>query len=140
MFIKLIKNAKMPKNGRPGDAGYDFYLLKDVKIKPREQVVIDTGVCVELPNHYAGLFQLRSSICNKHRNLILKNPLVDSNYRGELHLILYNDSFIKNIKFEKDERIASLYVFPIYDDLLTEVKELNETNRNNNWNGSSGKK
>jgi len=139
MKVKLIKNAYMPKNGRAGDAGYDFYLLDKVIIKPRQQVVVDTGICVELPEHHAALFELRSSICNKYKNLILKNPLVDSNYRGELHLILYNDSFFKKIKFDKNERVASLFVFPVYDKPLVNVKELSESNRNSSWNGSSGK-
>ena len=139
MNIKLIKGAKCPKNGRPGDAGYDFYLLEDVVIKPREQVVIDTGVCVELPKHHAGLFALRSSACKNNKHLILKNPLVDSNYRGELHLMLYNDSHLHKIKFFKDERIASLYVYRVYDRILTVVDELSESNRGTDWAGSSGK-
>lgn len=139
MNVKLIKNAKCPKNGRTGDAGYDFYLLKDLKIKPRQQVIVDTGVCVEIPVHHAGLFELRSSICNKNKHLILKNPLVDSNYRGELHLILYNDSFVKTLKFNKDDRVASLFVFPIYDKPLNIVNYLSDSNRGTSWSGSSGK-
>jgi hypothetical protein len=93
MKVKLINGAAAPKHGRKGDAGYDFFLTEDVVIKPRKQIAVDTGVCVELPAGYAGLFALRSSICNKNKHLILKNPLVDENYRGELHGILYNDSF-----------------------------------------------
>lgn len=139
MNVKLIKNAIAPKQGRPGDAGYDFYLLEDVKIKPRQQIVLDTGVCVELSKGYAGKFELRSSIYNGNKHLILKNPLIDSNYRGELHLILYNDGFLKTIKFKKGQRVASLYVFAIYDGDLKIVNELESSNRNNSWNGSSGK-
>lgn len=139
MKIKLIKNALSPVHGREGDAGYDFYLLNDLTIKPRQQLSVDTGVCVEIPLHYAGLFALRSGICNKNKHLILKNPLADSNYRGELHLILYNDSLTKKLKFKKGERIASLYVFNIYDKPLKVVDKLSKTNRGESWNGSSGK-
>jgi len=139
MKVKLIKGAQCPKNGRKGDAGYDFYLLEDVKIKPRQQLIVDTGVCVEIPDHHAGLFELRSGICNKNKHLILKNPLVDSNYRGELHLILYNDSFTKTLKFDKYDRIASLFVFTIYDKPLEVVQTLSDSNRGTSWSGSSGK-
>ena len=139
MRIKLLKGAVCPKNGRKGDAGYDFYLLEDVVIKPRQQVSIDTGVCVEIPNYHAGLFALRSSTCINNKHLILKNPLADSNYRGELHLILYNDSFTKSIKFKKNDRIASLFVFSVYTKPLKIVEELSKSNRGSNWKGSSGR-
>ena len=108
-------------------------------IKPRQQIAVDTGVCVELPVGYAGLFALRSSICNKNKHLILKNPLVDENYRGELHGILYNDSFFRTIKFKAGERVLSLYVFPVHQEDVKVVEALSETNRGENWNGSSGK-
>lgn len=140
MNIKLMKDAILPKQMREGDAGYDFYLIDDVVIKPREQVVIDTGICVEIPLHYVGQFSLRGSTCINYKHLILKNPLADSNYRGELHLILYNDGFLKSIKFEKGQRIASLFVSGIYDKPLNPVVELSKTNRGENWNGSSGSK
>ncbi len=139
MKIKLINGAVLPKHGRKGDAGYDFFLAEDIKIRPRQQIAVDTGVCVELPKGYAGLFALRSSICNKNKHLILKNPLVDENYRGELHGILYNDSFFKSIKFKKGERVFSLYVFPVCQEDVVEAKELSSTNRGESWNGSSGK-
>ena len=139
MKVKLIKGAILPKHGRKGDAGYDFFLIEDIKLRPRQQIAIDTGVCVELPQGYAGLFALRSSICNKNKHLILKNPLIDENYRGELHGILYNDSLIKSVKFKKGERVFSMYVYPVCQEDLEQVEDLSETNRGSAWDGSSGK-
>ena len=139
MRVKLSENTKCPKFGRAGDAGYDFFLREDIIIKPRQQIVIDLGVAVEIPPHYAGKLALRSSTCNNNKHLHLKNPLADSNYRGNLHAILYNDSFFKSIKFKKDQRILSLYVFAIYDKPLKVVDSLTQTNRGSNWNGSSNK-
>lgn len=138
MKVKLLEGTKCPKQGREGDAGYDFFLREDVTLKAHTQCSIDTGVACKLPNNHAGLFALRSSICLKEENLILKNPLVDENYIGELHLILLN-SGDTDIKFLKGDRIASLYVFPVYHDQLEIVTELESTNRGGNWNGSSGK-
>jgi len=139
MKVKLLNNTICPHKGREGDAGFDFYLKEDVIIKPRQQVIINTGVCIEIAKYYSGLFALRTSICNKYKNLILKNPLIDSNYRGELHTILYNDSFFKTIKFKKGDRVFSLYILAIDTSEIQVVNELSESNRGDNWNGSSGR-
>ena len=136
--LKVKTNGFLPTQKRKGDAGYDFYLPEDIVIKPRQQVVIDTTVALELPEGHAGLFALRSSICNKYKHLILKNPLVDENYRGVCHVILYNDSFIKTIKFKQNERVVSLFVFPVCQAEVKLVDNLSESNRGSSWNGSSG--
>lgn len=136
MKIKLLDNAKCPKQGRDGDAGYDFFLKEDVVLKAHEVTVIDTGVCVELPKGYAGLLAMRSSICKK--NLIMQQPLIDENYRGEIHGMIYSDND-EDIEFKAGERLYSLYVFPVYHDKLEVVEELSESNRGDNWAGSSGK-
>lgn len=136
MKIKLINGAQCPKQGRPGDAGYDFFLKDDVVIKAHEVTIIDTGVCVELPVGHAGLLAMRSSICKK--NLIMQQPLIDENYRGELHGMIYSDND-EDLEFKAGERLYSLYVFPVYHDELEVVDELGESNRGTAWAGSSGK-
>lgn len=55
MKVKLLEGTKCPKQGREGDAGYDFFLRENVTLKAHQVTVIDTGVCVELPKGYAGL-------------------------------------------------------------------------------------
>ena len=136
MRIKLLNDTQCPKQGREGDAGYDFFLNSDVVLKPHEVTVIDSGVCVELPKGHAGLLAMRSSICKK--NLIMQQPLIDENYRGEIHGMIYSDND-KEITFKAGERLYSLYVFPVYHDQLEVVEELSESNRGTNWSGSSGK-
>lgn len=136
MKIKLINGAQCPKQGRPGDAGYDFFLKEDVTIKAHEVTIIDTGVCVELPKGYAGLLAMRSSICKK--NLIMQQPLIDENYRGEIHGMIYSDND-EDLEFKAGERLYSLYVFPVYHEELEVVDELSDSNRGTAWAGSSGK-
>lgn len=138
MKIKLLNDTMCPKHGRKGDAGYDFFLNKDVVLKAGETTIVDTGVCVKLPDGYAGLFAVRSSICAKYKNITLKNPLVDENYIGELHMIFVNTG-TDDIAFMKGDRLASLYVFPVYQGDLEVVDELESTNRGTDWCGSSGK-
>ena len=136
MRIKLLDGAQMPKQGRVGDAGYDLFLKEDVVIKAHEVTIIDTGVCVESPEGYAGLLAMRSSICKK--NLIMQQPLIDENYRGEIHGMIYSDND-EDLEFKAGERLYSLYVFPVYHGELEVVDELSESNRGASWAGSSGK-
>ena len=136
MKIKLLDGAQMPKQGRVGDAGYDLFLKEDVVIKAHEVTIIDTGVCVELPEGHAGLLAMRSSICKK--NLIMQQPLIDENYRGEIHSMIYSAND-EDLEFKAGERLYSLYVFPVYHGELEVVDELSESNRGTSWAGSSGK-
>lgn len=136
MKIKLLNNTKCPKFGRDGDAGYDLFLNSDVVFKAREVTCIDTGVCVELPKGYAGLLAMRSSVCKT--GLIIQQPLIDSNYRGELHTLVYNPTDA-DIIYNEGDRVCSLYVFPVFTESLEVVDELSESNRGTSWNGSSGK-
>lgn len=136
MKIKLLNGARCPAQGRDGDAGYDFFLLTDVTLKAKEVTCIDTGVCVELPKGTAGLLAMRSSICKT--GLIIQQPLIDENYRGELHGLIYNPTDT-DMTFKAGERLYSLYVFPVVMEKLEVVEELSESNRGTAWAGSSGK-
>ena len=136
MKVKLINGAQCPKRGRDGDAGYDLFLTQDAEFLPYSTTVIDTGVCVELPHGYAGLLAMRSSVCKT--GLIIQQPLIDENYRGEIHGMIYNANN-EDLYFKKGERLYSLYVFPVYHDKLEVVDELSESNRGTSWSGSSGK-
>ena len=136
MKIKLLNNTKCPKQGRPGDAGYDLFLNSDVVFKAHEVTVVDTGVCVELPEGHAGLLAMRSSVCKT--GMIIQQPLIDENYRGEIHILVTNPMDI-DFEYKAGDRVCSLYVFPVYHQELEIVDELSESNRGTAWSGSSGK-
>ena len=136
MKIKLLNNTKCPERKRAEDAGYDFYLNADITLKAKSVSIIDTGVCVELPKGTAVLLELRSSICKQ--NLIIQQPLIDENYRGEIHGMIYNANDF-DISFKAGERLYSMYVFPVIQEPMEVVEELSETDRGASWAGSSGK-
>ena len=136
MRVKLLNDTKCPERKRTEDAGYDFYLNSDVILAAKSVTIIDTGVCVELPKGTAGLLAMRSSICKQ--NLIMQQPLIDENYRGEIHGMIYNANDY-DISFKKGERLYSMYVFPVIQEPIEVVKELSETDRGASWAGSSGK-
>ena len=134
MKIKLIKNAQMPTKGREGDAAFDVYLLEDISIKAYENFCLDTGICLELDPGYAAIFVPRSSTAKK--GISISNCLIDSNYRGEIHVLGTNNTMNRYV-FHKGDRIASLLIFPIFNGELEQVEKLSESNRGSNWNGSS---
>lgn len=136
MKVKLLNGTKCPERKRKEDAGYDFYLNSDVVLKAKEVTIIDTGVCVELPKGTAGLLAMRSSICKQ--NLIIQQPLIDENYRGEIHGMIYNPTD-HDISFNAGERLYSLFVFPVFQEAMEVVDQLSESERGTNWSGSSGK-
>lgn len=136
MKVKLLNGTKCPERKRKEDAGYDFYLNADITLKAHTVTIVDTGVCVELPKGTAGLLAMRSSICKQ--NLIIQQPLIDENYRGEIHGMIYNAND-EDISFKAGERLYSLFVFPVFQEKLEIVDELSESERGTNWSGSSGK-
>lgn len=137
MKIKLFnKNIKLPEKKRKGDAGWDVYLPDDVTFKARTVTEIDLGFGVKLPDGYAGLFAMRSSVC--HTGMIIQMPLIDENYRSTLHLLIYNGTDI-DFYYNKNDRVCSLFIFPVYNDELEVVDDLGTSERNDAWNGSSGR-
>lgn len=134
MKVKLLGNTRAPERKRLSDAGYDFYLNSDVILKARSTTVINTGVCVELPEGTVGHIVLRSSSAVK--GLIATDVLVDCNYRGELHGIVYN-STNGDLLFHEGDRLYSLYITDVKTFPIEIVEDLSTSERGNNWNGSS---
>ena len=79
---------------------------------------------------------MRSSVCKT--GLIVQQPLIDENYRGEIHILIFNPTD-NDIIYKKDDRVCSLYIFPVFQGSLEVVDELSESNRGAAWAGSSGK-
>ena len=137
MKIKLFNpKIQLPEKKREGDAGWDIYLPYDVLFKKGEVTTINLGFGVKLPDGYAGLFAMRSSVCRE--GLIMQMPLIDSNYIGELHAVIYNPTN-QDILYYQGERVCSLFIFPVFNESLEIVEDLGTTNRGENRFGSSGR-
>lgn len=136
MKIKLFKDVTLPLKKRKSDAGWDCFLPEDVVFKAHDITSIELGFGVALPEGYAGLFAMRSSVCKT--GMIIQQPLIDQGYLGELHLLIYNPTDT-DFEYKKDERVCSLYIFPVFNDELEVVEDLGNSDRNDAWNGSSGR-
>lgn len=138
---KLNANAIIPTYGSAEAAGADLYACIDqaVTIAPGDIAWIPTGIAMELPKGYVGLVYARSSMGVK-RGLAPANKVgvIDSDYRGEIRVVLYNQSSVEQ-RVQPNERIAQLVITPIITPGFQEVDVLTETVRSDKGFGSTGK-
>ena len=138
---KLKPNAVLPAYGSSGAAGADLCacLDHDVIISPGESAFIPTGLSMEIPVGFVGLIYARSGMACK-RGLAPANKVgvIDSDYRGEFIVVLYNHGQEAQTVCNGD-RIAQLLITPVFTPVYTEVESLSGTNRALGGFGSTGK-
>ncbi len=127
-----------PVYAKPGDAGCDLRSTQSLILPAGERALVKTGVRIAMPAGYVGLVHPRSGLAAKHGITVLNTPgTVDSGYRGELMVTLYNSSK-EDFKIEAGDRIAQL-VFQRYETArFIPVTELPESSRGDSGFGSSG--
>ena len=138
---KLDGRAILPTYGSAGAAGADLYALADgdVTIGAGETRLIGTGLALEIPEGYVGLVYARSGLATK-RGLAPANKVgvIDSDYRGELKVALYNQSGEAQT-VAAGERIAQLVIAPYLTADYEEADELTDSKRGAGGFGSTGK-
>lgn len=133
---RLTEKAILPKYVRAGDAGMDLYATEKAIIQPGERKIIGTGIAMAIPNGNVGLIWDRSGLAVK-QGLKSLGGVIDSNYRGEIKVVLHNLSQ-ETFSVEEGMRVAQILIQPIEQKELLEVKELDETERGAEKFGSSG--
>ena len=138
---KLRPGAILPVYGSDGAAGADLHACLDepVSIQPGQTAFIPTGLSMAIPKGYAGLIYARSGMACK-RGLAPANKVgvIDSDYRGEFIVVLYNHGTVKQT-VAHGERIAQLVITPVFTPGFTEVESLDNTQRGSGGFGSTGK-
>jgi dUTP pyrophosphatase len=138
---KLHPNAKLPTYGSALAAGADLYacLEEPVTIGPGETYWVSTGIALEVPVGCAGLVYARSSLGAK-RGLAPANKVgvVDSDYRGEVRVVLFNHS-PEPQTINPGERVAQFVITPVVTPQYVEAEELLDTDRGTGGFGSTGK-
>ncbi|KKP88190.1 MAG: deoxyuridine 5''-triphosphate nucleotidohydrolase [Berkelbacteria bacterium GW2011_GWA2_35_9] len=136
-IVKINKNAKIPNYAHDGDAGMDLFSCVDEKILPKERKAIATGISLEIPKGYVGLIWDKSGLAVKS-GIKTMAGVIDSGYRGEIQIVIYNTSQEQFI-FEKGDKVAQMLIQKVENPELVEVKNISQTNRGADGFGSTGK-
>ncbi len=141
LIKKLNSEVKLPKYKTDGSSGMDLmaHIKNPIYLKPKKSELIPTGLSIAIPDNTEIQIRPRSGLAAKNNISVLNTPgTIDSDYRGELKVILYNhgdEEFIVN----NGDRIAQMVLVPIIKANLEEVKDLPETIRGEGGFGSTGK-
>ena len=140
---KLDDRAILPTYGSAYAAGADLYALiegESLTIGAGETVLVRTGLSVEIPEGYVGLIYARSGLATK-RGLAPANKVgvIDSDYRGEVKIALFNQSGEEQI-VSAGERVAQLVIAPYLAVEYEQAEELSSTVRGEGGFGSTDNK
>jgi dUTP pyrophosphatase len=139
-FARLKEEAILPTRATAGDAGLDLYACEPAHIGPGERWSIGTGVSVEIPEGHAGLVLPRSGLAREHGISLVNSPgLIDSGYRGEIHVLLLNTDPADVFRVTVGDRIAQLLITPIVIAEPVETEQLAASARGEGGFGSSGR-
>jgi len=138
---KFDENVKLPTYKTAGSSGMDIfaYIKNKITINPGKTEIIPTGIAIAIPKNYEIQIRPRSGLAAKKGISVLNTPgTVDSDYRGEIKVILINLSK-KSFVIKSGDRIAQMILCPIVKAKMMEVKRLSKTLRGKKGFGSTGK-
>tara|TARA_Y100000590_G_scaffold228739_1_gene258091 strand:+ start:16858 stop:17295 length:438 start_codon:yes stop_codon:yes gene_type:complete len=141
LIKKLYKNIKLPSYKTSGSSGMDLTanIKKKILINPKATAIVSTGLSVVIPKNYEIQIRPRSGLAAKNGITVLNTPgTIDSDYRGEIKIILINLSK-KKFVVKSGDRIAQMVLCPVAKIKLKEVKKLSKTVRGRGGFGSTGK-
>lgn len=139
MKLQIKKNhpdARIPRYTIEGDAGLELYSLEDVSLSPDERRIVKTGISMKIPKGYVGLIWDKSGIAVKG-GIKTMGGVIDSNYRGDVGVILKNLSD-EVYEIKRGDKIAQMLIQKVECSIIEEVNELDETERGDGGFGSTG--
>ena len=141
LIKKLDPSVQLPSYKTNGASGMDLmaFVEKPINLRSGKSCLVPTGLSVAFPEEYEIQIRPRSGLAAKNNISVLNTPgTIDSDYRGELKIILFNhgsEDFIIN----NNDRVAQMVLTPIIKMELEETNELPETIRDKGGFGSTGK-
>ena len=141
LIKKLDNKVGIPTYKTPGASGMDLmaFIQQPIKLAPKSSCLIPTGISVAFSEEYEIQIRPRSGLAAKNNISILNTPgTIDSDYRGEIKIILFNHGDKEFIINNKD-RIAQMILVPVCKIKLEEVENLPDTLRGVGGFGSTGK-
>tara|TARA_B100001057_G_scaffold346809_1_gene348108 strand:- start:1724 stop:2161 length:438 start_codon:yes stop_codon:yes gene_type:complete len=141
LIKKLDPNVKLPEYKSDGASGMDLlaFIKETINIKPKTSSLVPTGLSVAFSKNYEIQIRPRSGLAAKKNISVLNTPgTIDSDYRGEIKIIIYNHG---NTEFviNNGDRIAQMILSPVLKIEFEETNDLPETIRGKGGFGSTGK-
>ncbi len=127
----------LPSYSREGDAGIDLRSVESLVIRPKARALVGAGLHVAIPAGFVGLIRDRSGLASQF-GIHTMAGVVDSNYRGEVKVVLLNtgeQDYTVNI----NDRIAQLVILPVANAKIEGVESLSKTVRDEAGWGSTGR-
>ncbi len=138
---RLDPKVNLPEYKTSGSSGMDLmaFIEEKITILPKTSKIVPTGLSIAVPEDCEVQIRPRSGLAAKFSISVLNTPgTIDSDYRGEIKVILYNHSN-KNFEINNSDRIAQMILVPILKIEFDEVNELPNTIRGTGGFGSTGK-
>ena len=141
LIKKLNSNVELPNYKTDGSSGLDLmaFVENPITLSPKDSILVPTGISIAIPENLEIQIRPRSGLAAKYNISVLNTPgTIDSDYRGEIKIILFNHGSIDFIINNKD-RIAQMILMPVHKMELEEVENLPDTLRGKGGFGSTGK-
>lgn len=136
---RIHPDAKIPQYSSPQASGMDVCSVENLTINPLERKLVKTGLTFEIPIGHEIAVRPRSGLANRNGITVLNTPgTIDSDYRGELGIILYNSDKDNPYHVKVGDRIAQIVPQPVEKARMLESSELSETERGSGGFGSTG--
>ena len=140
LIKKLYPEVQIPAYKTNGASGMDImaFIKEPIILKPRTSCLVPTGIALAFPEDFEIQIRPRSGLAAKNSISVLNTPgTIDSDYRGEIKIILFNHGNI-DFKINNNDRIAQMILTPVIKMQLDEVEDLPETVRGEGGFGSTG--
>lgn len=138
--IKFFSSeAEEPHYSKPGDGACDLKSVSDHEVRPLGRTLVATGIGLEIPEGFGGFVLPRSGLAINHGITCLNAPgLIDSGYRGEIKVVLFNSDGENTFIVKKGDRVAQFLIIALPYISFNPVEELSETIRGTGGFGHTG--
>jgi dUTP pyrophosphatase len=141
LIKKLNSKVQLPKYKTDGSSGMDLmaFIESPINIRPQETALVPTGISIAIPEDTEVQIRPRSGLAAKSNISVLNTPgTIDSDYRGEIKIILFNHGK-KEFIINNNDRVAQMILMPVLKAEFEEVEDLPKTLRDSGGFGSTGK-
>jgi dUTP pyrophosphatase len=136
--VLRLKDVPLPSRQSAGAAGFDIHAAEPASVKPQGFAVVSTGIAIEMPRGLEAQVRPRSGLAARNGIGLLNSPgTIDSDYRGEIKVILFNISG-RVFRIRKGDRVAQLVFNRVVDVRLKPAARLSKTTRGDAGFGHTG--